>query len=262
MKTKQEKNHPFIYETMSKVIVVSVFVAALVAMSASAVPTTQDQLTSLSLEVKALQKDNDLLTGSLKENWVEFSSQCGNVLAADECLDLSKSAEKEVEEIDAKKKEWMNKPHHEGRKLQGGKHHGGKKHHGGNKHHKGGKGGKPEMPSFAKATYCVLKQAYMTDAKVTVSAHCKRAAQRFELYQSVHRKPSPHHGKHHGPPPHHTILHILAFAFVFIAACGIGRCVRRKCKKKTEARHVQAQGVVYLGQPVVVTGTEPDVQKV
>ena len=104
MKTKQEKNHPFIYETMSKVIVVSVFVAALVAMSASAVPTTQDQLTSLSLEVKALQKDNDLLTGSLKENWVEFSSQCGNVLAADECLDLSKSAEKEVEEIDAKKK--------------------------------------------------------------------------------------------------------------------------------------------------------------
>merc|ERR1712167_393345 len=150
--------------------------------SASAVPTTQDQLTSLSLEVKALQKDNDLLTGSLKENWVEFSSQCGNVLAADECLDLSKSAEKEVEEIDAKKKEWMNKPHHEGRKLQGGK---------------------PEMPSFAKATYCVLKQAYMTDAKVTVSAH---------------RKPSPHHGKHHGPPPHHTILHILAFAFVFIAA--------------------------------------------
>ena len=62
---------------------------------------------------------------------------------------------------------------------------------------------------------------------------------------------------------HHTEdSDILAFAFVFIAACGIGRCVRRKCKKKTEARHVQAQGVVYLGQPVVVTGTEPDVQKV
>jgi len=240
---------------MKKSINICLVAVVLGALSANALPSVEDRLTSLSLEVKALQKDNDLLTGSLKENWVEFSSQCGNVLAAEECQKVAKDAEQEVEVIDSKKKMWMDKPHHEeGRKLKGEKQHG-EKHHGG-KHHDGKHGEKHEMPSFTKATYCVLKQAYMTDAKVPVSAHCKRAAQRFELYQSVHRK-QPHDPR--GPPPFHFLSLLLLGAIVGTCACGITMCARKKCKNVRNARTVQAQasttGVIYMGQPVVVTAT-------
>jgi len=256
-----------------------IFAAALVALSANAENPSlnglDERLTSLSLEVKALQKENDLLTASLKDNWVAFSSQCGKILATEECQEDAKAAEKDVECIDSKKKAWMDKPHHaEGRKLKGrgGKHHGGKhhggKHHGGKhhggKHHGGkhhGEKGKPEMPSFTKATYCVLKQAYMTDAKVPVSAHCKRAAQRFELYQSVHRKPHPPRRDHRGPPHAHFVVMLLIGLIIGLSSCCIAKCMRKRCKKRTNAATVQAQttGVVYMGQPVVVTSSSPGV---
>lgn len=281
----------YILITILFILSTTTLIHAVPAATGSANPTTEQRVTQLEAELLALTKENNLLTDTLKNNWVAFKGQCGAVLTKN-CAEVSKESEKFVDDVEKKeacirekgeddescfehmKKHGPPKGHEEEREndeeeperrlrgddddkehRRGGRH--GDKHkkggkHGGKHHHRGGKG--PEQhkpPPVVESVKCVMKQSFKDEK--SVPAHCVHSAKRFGMFLKLHH---PSKVVVMMPPRHGRHINgmgVFGLVFnIFFLALVMTCCV--KCVRRLRKKRCPVAQQQTVAQPQIVLG--------